>query len=250
MKRNYFWGIIFICLAIASLAYAFGFYIDSSVAKLIVSAGLILMIIMSLSRRNFFLTFILLAVVINLNSEELGLSDLSIGALYIAAVLFAMGCNILFGNNRQYIRNNRRYQRQMKESEQEDYQEQGQEYVPTNNDEYGEANTYSYTNRFGEATKFIQGKDLKMVNLTSDFGQLSVYFDKADFDKEGAIIYCGASFGAMTLYIPRKYEVNDQLTATLGNIKTNIDNTIKDEETIALTLKGNVTLGEIQIIRI
>lgn len=249
MKRNYFWGIIFICLAVASLAYAFGFYIDSRVAKLIVSAGLILMIIVSLPRRNFFLTFILLAVVINLNSELLGLSDLSIGALYVAAVLFAMGCNVLFGNNRQYIRNNR-YQEGMEESAEQNNEEQSEQRDESNTYEYVEANTYSYTNRFGEATKFIQGNDLKIVNLTSDFGQLSVYFDKADFDKDGATVYCGASFGAMTLYIPRKYEVNDQLTATLGNIKTNIDNTIKDEEPITLTLKGNVTLGEIQIIRI
>jgi predicted membrane protein len=248
MKRNYFWGIIFICLAIASLAYAFGFYIDSRVVKLIISAGLILMIIVSLPRRNFFLTFILLALVINLNSEFLGLFDLSMGGLYVAAVLFAIGCNVLFGNNRQYIRNTR-YQNTEESVEQND-QEQDQQHEESHTYEYAETNTYSYTNRFGEATKFIQGNDLKIVNLTSDFGQLSVYFDKSDFAKGGATIYCGASFGAMTLYIPRKYEVNDQLTATLGNIKTNIDNTIKDEETITLTLKGNVTLGEIQIIRI
>lgn len=247
MKRNYFWGIIFICLAIASLAYAFGFHIDSRVAKLIVSAGLILMIIVSLSRRNFFLTFVLLAVVINLNSEWLGLSDLSIGALYVAAVLFAIGFNVLFGNNRQYIRNTR-YQNG--EAAEQSDQDQDEQHDQNNTYEYAETNSYSYTNRFGEATKFIQGKDLKIVNLTSDFGQLSVYFDKADFAKEGANIYCGASFGAMTLYIPRKYEVADELTATLGNIKTNIDNTPKDEEAITLTLKGNVTLGEIQIIRI
>jgi predicted membrane protein len=249
MKRNYLWGIIFICLALASAAYAFGIYIDSNIAELIVSIGLILMIIVSLPRKNFFMTFILLAILIVLNRNALGFYNISIGSLFVAAILFAIGFNILFGNNRQYI-NSTHYGSYRKRERRE------VEQAPATNDKhiYEHADTehiYNYTNRFGESTKFIQGDDLKVVNLTSDFGQLSVYFDKADFNEDGATVYCGASFGAMTLYIPRKYNVDDQLTTTLGNIKTNITDIIEeDTDIITLTLKGNVTLGEIQIIRI
>ncbi|HCA28557.1 MAG TPA: hypothetical protein DEP23_02725 [Ruminococcaceae bacterium] len=76
---------------------------------------------------------------------------------------------------------------------------------------------------------------------------MEVYFDQAQLSPEGAEVFVDVSFGAIELYIPRHWNVENNVHASLVGVEEARRFNNASENSPKLTLTGNVSLGGLEI---
>ncbi|MBO4901564.1 MAG: hypothetical protein J5518_02040 [Lachnospiraceae bacterium] len=247
-KRNVLYAILLIVLAVCLILWKLNvFNLPASVAGvstwgLIVSVIMLLIIIHSVLDLNFAGVFIPLAVIGIVFDKPLGITAISPGILIISAVLLTIAFEMLFSKHKHFRRH--RFH-----GEEEENAFRSEKYFESTSvdDEMGHI---VHTAKFGSATKYVRTSNLISADLSTQFGEMSVFFDGAQAPGGRVNIHSQVSFGEMDLYIPKDWHVENRVSVTLGHCDDRCRNDETPERTVTCVIDGSVAFGELKLIRV
>lgn len=273
MKKNITFGLSLIVLAVLIILNALGYLGGLSTWTIILSFILLLIFIGSLVKLEYFGIFISLGLGAILYKEQLGLQDISTWTFLVVAVLLGIGFSAIFKRHKiHYYKYNefddydRERMREKRKEKMRDFNYSDAEFTKSSDGVfYGYTNNKSdeedidetpieddvitYRSRFSNSTRFIKSKNLEKAFFDNEFGSLTIYLDQVDLNDKGADIEIYCRFGTVRVFVPHYFYVDNQISNDFGSIAMPY-NTAKDNGYNRIVLKGNVTLGEIKVIRI
>lgn len=242
------WGLLFIAAAGLIVLHLFGMLGNLSTWTLLVSipiaAGIIASII-KLWWSGIFMLSAVMVLIYRADIEELLGITIEFWPLVGIAVFLSIGFHILFRKRRHnYFDVNVRSDGQGK-------------YIPTDySHNYAEPEVETaageklwFSKKFGASSKYINSDNLSYVNIYNSFAGMDVYFDNAKLAPEGAVAEIYNEFGGLELYIPRTWNVVDNIeTNFAAGIDLHKSPWIDGAPT--LTLRGSNKFGGIDIKRV
>ncbi|MCL1808673.1 MAG: hypothetical protein FWG42_02775 [Clostridiales bacterium] len=238
MKTNkWFWGIFFVCAAAAVILNALGYLANVSLLSIIFAVVLIPVIVESVLHRNFAGIFFPLALVGILFSKPLQIEALSPWPLLVAALFLSIAFSTMFRKRRfrEYFKHHRFYH----EGKSAGSYEGTVEYLDDEEIECGAS--------FCASTKYIHCDNLRKAKIYSSFGALKIFFDNAKLDPSGAVMDVDCSFGAIEMYVPKSWRIENRIVASLGAVEMK-NKCAEDAQGPKLTLNGRVSLGAVNIV--
>jgi hypothetical protein len=100
------------------------------------------------------------------------------------------------------------------------------------------------------ASKYLHSECLQGGRLISNLGVLEVYFDQVQLSPDGAELFIDCNLGSINLYIPRHWNVVDNINLCLSVVSNNTEHLKLSENAPQLTLAGNVVLSDVKILYI
>ena len=236
--NNWFWGIFFVLAAIFVIASQVTSFTVIGFWPIAATVLLAAIFIQSLIKLNFFGVFLSLALAYMIYQHTLGWYIISPWLLILAAILVSTGFHIIFGRQTKCRYEDRH------DGHVDRFVDDGHRTM-----EDVDGNNPYVKLSFGSSSKYIHADALKSGQFTCSFGALSVYFDQAQLDPDGAEIYLDCSFGEIKLYCPREWKIVDKLKASLGGVRNDLrSGSAPDSPTVVLT--GGTSLGSIEILYI
>ena len=224
--RKWYWGLAFILGAALMVVRGMGLLegLQIEVWQIIAAAFFLPALIEGILNRQFFLIFIPLAFAAIILAVPLGITDHAPWYLMGAAVLLAIGCQLLFKSKGESSCN-----REFNGGTQEDL----------------EGEVVCSRAFFGGGERYLRSPALKEVNLKCAFGGLEIYFDGAMLSAEGCQVNMDCSFGGVELYIPRSWKVKNNVSAIFGGVS--VERNMTDENAPVLYLNGTVVFGGVDV---
>ncbi|MDL2258766.1 hypothetical protein LJC42_06400 [Eubacteriales bacterium OttesenSCG-928-K08] len=232
-SKNWLWGLFFLCAAGVILISQFGlfagaFFEGISVFKIIVGILLIGMLIVSIYHAEFFGIFLALGLIYVLFAGHIGLPYISVWTMLAVVVFLSIGFHLIFGKRLHKFRHH---------SSEKMFEESAQ----TITDDSTCARV-----SFGASSKYLHVQGLKRARLECSFGALQVYFDETTLDPDGAVVEFNCSFAGVELYIPRTWQVINNINSSIGGV--DLPRNMRDEYEGKLTLVGDLKFGGIEIV--
>ena len=244
-KDNIFWGIVFLLAAVALVLGKLGMLGGISVFSLVATVFLGLIIIRSLPTLHFAGILFPIAGLCILYDDQLGISALTPWTVLAVAALGSVGLSMIFGDRarRRCERNHANFHDGQTGAG--EFRRHGHDGAPDFQviDEEDDSYIFHRTT-FGASTKYINTLHLKEINLDCSFGAMKVYFDKAKVADVGANINIDVSFGNLVMYIPKEWQVINNVDTTFSGIKEH-GTSIANETKVCLT--GDVTFAGAEI---
>lgn len=233
-KEKIFWGLFFIFAAVFLIVSELGFWPQIGILKLIFTVFLLSVFVKSMAKLNYTGILFSIAFVCILYAEELHLTQLTPWPVLGAAMLGSIGCSMLFrGRRRQW------YYYEGEKKSREEFEK-----IFDGKDE----SRVFFKNSFGASTKYINTDEFEFAQLECSFGALKVYFDNAVIQRGNATVQLDVSFGGVELYIPKTWNVVNQVETTFGGVDEK--NKSQSAGTPTLTLMGDVTFSGVTIVYI
>jgi len=241
MKNNkWFWGLIILGAGVMLLLSALGIGENYGLFRVIGTALLLGISIESLYKSRFFLFPIPLALALYIWRVQIGYTELNITLLLAAAVLLGIGLSIIFHKKTHHdfsFSNTGDWKKSNSFSDSKSTQE-----VLTDNELVNlEAN-------FSKQIKYIHAGNLKQANISSNFAEMSVYFDQCKVHEEGLKINISGNFTEIALHVPRDWRIENHVSIFAATIKGLNEHT--SNGTANVSLQGSVNFGELKIIYI
>ncbi|MDL2211532.1 hypothetical protein LJB88_01500 [Erysipelotrichaceae bacterium OttesenSCG-928-M19] len=267
MKKRYSFAVALIILAILIALSAFNVINGIGVWTLIFSFVIAWIFIVSLLRIEFVGIFVSIALGILLYQEQLGLLNINLWPIVLAALLLGIGLNIIFKrkDRHHYFREefNKEFQQEYRYSSNKMHNSCrsngfGKETFDVEHvtkediidDEIVEDDVITYRTRFSDNTKFVKATSLNKIYLDNEFGSLNIYLDQATLSNEGATVEVYSRFGTVKIFVKSDAYLESQLTYDLGSISIPSNNCISDQGHNKFVFKGNALCGEIKVLRI
>lgn len=243
MKKNWQAGLFFILCAIFVILSGLGF--DSGVGwfNLVLALLLIFISISNIKSLNFFGILFPLALIAIIFDKQLGITAITPWILITATTLLSIGLSIIFKKRYDYPFNRPHVYYNHGKS-----QDNFSDTMSTNQDSSSDQETIFWQTSFSESTKFLKSDNLKEAHLKCSFGSLNIYFDQVDVSLQGATVFVDCNFGEIKLFIPRTFNVENNISIMMGDVKCDYPLGIETGKPL-ITLKGNVAFGNINIIR-
>ena len=243
--KNILTGIILIALAVCLIMWKLNVlnlppvFTGISAWGLLIAVLMVVVILHSIIDLSFGGIFIPLAAICIIFDKPLGITAITPWVVLIAAVLLTVAFHLIFPHHHH----------------RKDHAHSHGGYNPVS-DKYSESfsedeNGYvDYSTQFGSSTRYVRCENLTSANLSCRFGEMSVFFDKAGVPGKTVKIDCGVSFGAINIYIPQSWRIENKIGVTLGHCDINGVNPDNTSDTVTCFLNGSVTFGELKVIRI
>lgn len=238
-RRNIFWGLSLIAIAIFIVVYQMGI-ISNQISVWSVVLGILFgcALIDGIISLSFGGVFFPLAFLWSLFGEVLGLPKISIWILLLAALLLTIGFSVIFPKKKK-----EKYWKKHMESMQQSFDSYGEREIHNGGEE--SQSVVSCYNRFGETTKYISTENFVSATLDNQFGEMIVYFDSAKITSDSAEIYVSASFGSVQIFIPKEWRVDNCIRVMMGDVQER--NQSRSLGTPVVRLYGNVSFGDLEI---
>lgn len=230
--NNWFWGLFFLVAAVLVIANQLGYIVGINIFNLVATIFLIAIIIKSATCLNFagiLFPFALLGI---LYADILGIQNLVPWPILIAAFFGTIGLSLIFAKSIKKNWNN--YQKEFSNSE------HFEEVIDTSDD-----TTVSCKVNFGSTIKYVNSQNFQKAFFDCSFGDMKVYFDNANVENEQAEIYLDVSFGGIELFVPKNWNLVDNINTSLAGIeyKNRPGTTNKN-----IILKGKISFSGITIV--
>ncbi|MDR2514024.1 MAG: cell wall-active antibiotics response protein [Christensenellaceae bacterium] len=237
MKRsgNWFWGIALIAGAIFLVVsqVSGGALLGINVWTIVASVALVGFFVQNLvSWHGFFGVVAPLAGLYWLFWQPLGLPRLDFWVLWVSALLLLLGLEAIF-----HRRGEHSWHRGV----------DGSWSNHTGLDEGADENHPYIQLSFGKTSRFLHADALESGRLSVSFGELLVYFDQVTLKDGQAQILMDASFGTIQLFVPKEWEIVNNLGTGFGSIKDFTSKNRPAAEAPRLILNGDASFGEIRI---
>jgi len=200
--KNVFWGLFFIVAAGVIIVNQLGYLAGITTFNLIITILLVPIIIKSILDINFFGTFFGLAVLGILFAGDLGITDFVPIPILATALFLSIGFSLVFGKYAKYFH-----------------------FVHITPDDFDEevniedGDVVNYSVKFGGGIKYVNSKNFKRANFHCRFGGLTVYLDNAIVGEEGAVINVDVAFGGVEIYVPKQWNVVNEVEVTMGEVE-------------------------------
>ncbi len=227
-RKSLFWGILLILAAILIVFGSLGYLSDISVWKIVLSILFIGIFLTSLVRLWFVGIFFPLAFLIIMYDVVLGLEKLTPWPVLAIALLGSIGFSLIFSPLRRKKErccyNNSEFK--------EDIEEENGDFVEC-------------FVKFGSSVKYIKSENFQKAVIKCSFGAMKVYFDQANLNSDYAEIVFDVSFGGVEVYIPKEWNVINQIDAMLGGVDEKGKRL--NNETPTVVLKGSASFSGVEI---
>jgi len=238
-------GLLLIVLAVSLILWKLNVFnlpvalAGVGVFGLIVAFIMAVCVVQNIIDLNFGGIFIPLAIIAIIFDDALGITAITPWVVLIAAVLLTIAFGMLFPKHH-------RFSNHLKGNN--GFGGKYTQYTETSDESNGGYVMHSM--RFGSATKYVRSQDLVKADLTSSFGELSVFFDGAHAAGDKVVIDCRASFGQMNIFVPQGWEVINKTNAIFGSSVDNTNNHNVPENAVKCVIQGSVSFGELVINRV
>lgn len=242
------WGLGFLLAAVLLIA---GNFYDVPVSDILIMLAMVILLTEGIIHRNFALILFPAAIVLIINSDRLGMPELSPWSVLAAALFGSIGLSVLFPHRGRHWRHWRKTvnfhgnyfgsgSKRVDGIQSEKCERSGEEFVQANSE--GEVHL---ENSFGETAKYLNGELSGQVCLENSFGVMLVYFDNAVLKEHSACVRASSSFGNIVLYIPAVWNVVICADTAFGGVtekgKCNRDSVD------TLEIKAQASFGAIEI---
>lgn len=227
-KRSVFWGILLILTAVFIVISKLGYFQDVSVVKIVFAAIFVGLIISSLVRLWWVGVLFPAAFICIMFSDELGINNLTPWPVLAIALLGSIGLSLIFSPLKRHKFNSCCGETKFSETVEE---EQG--------------DIVDCFVKFGSSIKYIKSENFQKANITCSFGAAKIYFDNANIASDKAEVILDVSFGGVELYIPRDWNIVNQIDAMLGGVDEK--GRKNNGEGPTLILKGRVSFAGVEI---
>ena len=233
---NFLWGVFLLLAAAFVLTNKYISFAGIGIGRIVIAVIALAFIIQCLTRLHIAPLVIPIAVLYFIFKEPLigfGLPDIQTWKVIAAAALAFIGLNILLPRGR----------RSCNHSNDSCGSKDQQREIPTesNNDN----NPYINVN-FSAVSRSLTADSLETVRLSCNFGALEVFFNQAELSPNGANAFINCSFGGIQLFIPRHWQVIDNMSCTLAGVDIK-SFAAPAENAPRLTLNGSVSLGGVEV---
>ena len=241
--RNILTGILLIALAVCLIMWKLNVlnlppvFTDISIWGLVIAVLMAVVIIHSIIDLSFGGIFIPLAVIAIIFDKPLGITAITPWVVLIAAILLTVAFHLLFPHHRRNHVHSHGGYNPVSDKYSESFSE-------------NENGSVYYSTQFGSSTRYVRSENLTSANLSCRFGEMSVFFDKAGVPGKTVRIDSGVSFGAINIYIPHNWRVENKVGVTLGHCEINGINPDNTADTVTCFLSGSVTFGELKLVRV
>ena len=100
------------------------------------------------------------------------------------------------------------------------------------------------SNRFASSTRYIDCESFVEEYIHNELGELKIYFENTDSFTSGAVINLYNRLGATDIYVPREWNVKENITNNLGDVSSYEKG---DPEGPTLILSGHNELGAVSV---
>lgn len=241
--KNILSGILLIALAVSLILWKLNILIlpavlsGVSIFALAVGVIMVIIILHSIIDRCYAGIFFPLAVICILFDKPLGITAITPFIVLIAALLLSIAFDMIFPVNDRPHKYSHGGPHQFSDKFSEKFDE-------------SENGSVIYSTQFGSSTRYVRSRNLCSADLSSRFGEMSVFFDKAEVPGKTVKIDCGVSFGAMNIYIPESWIVENKVGVALGHCDIEGTNPVANEESVTCIVNGSVAFGELKLIRV
>ncbi|MDF9825763.1 putative membrane protein [Breznakia sp. PF5-3] len=238
-SKNIFWGLFFLCAGAMIILGQFD-YFEINVFRLIFTAFLIIIAVSSIFRRNWFLVVMPLVWAFWINKDILNIEQhIQFFPLMIAGAFASVGLSIIFKSDYSY-RGNYSYH------EHHNYKNRGERQESMSQDD----DVVNCRSSCSSSSQYLHSNNLQKAKLSCSLGSLQVYFDHAIPCESGLDIEVHCELGSIELYIPRDWNVINNVSTTLGAAEEKYRYNNIDKNGPLVEIRGSVTLGSIEIIYI
>lgn len=242
-RHSIFWGIILLGGGMLLLLNALGIGSQFALVPMLGSLLLLAISVVSLVRLNFVMGFLPLSVIAYLWRDSIGLPDKNVWLVFVAALLLGIGLSSIFWKAKRARfagRHNRGDRWGSGDScGHGDWSSTGT-VTSTEDGEFVDVDS-----NFGEHVKYVRSTNLKKVKVDGNFSSIKVYFDQCQVSPEGLSIYVDCNFAGVVLYVPRTWNIDNQMHVFAGSVDgirlSSGDNT-------PINLIGEVHFGEVKIV--
>lgn len=235
-NRNWFWGFFFLLAAVFLIASQIGSFVHIGFFSILITILLAALFIDSLIKLNYFGIFVPLGFLYMIFQQPLSLPYLTPWLLILSSVLISIAFSIFF----------RKKPNKSFEIHGKIHHEHDQDHFNHSGENIDDNNPYVKVS-FGSSSKYLHADHFKSGQFTVSFGELEVYFDQVQLDPEGADVFVDCSFGALKLFIPRQWNVSENIHTSLGGIDYKGRKEQTADNAPRLNLTGNVQLGGIEL---
>ena len=229
-RGNVFWGIFLLAAAAFIVVGSMGLFGDISFWTIGFSVVLLAWFVRSIFKGSFGGMLFSLAFGAILFDEVLNIEEITPWPVLGAALLGTIGLNLIFKKDKEKfvgVRMGHKFGGQLVDEQVSD-------------DEI-----FKCEMAFGNSVKYVNSTNLKLVNLESSFGSLTVYFDEAKLADGSAHIRVENSFGKMTLFVPKEWNTNVNIDRAFGNV-SEIGRPTRECET-KVYIEGETSFGQFEI---
>lgn len=230
--KDLFWGMLFIVAAVLIIVDRLGIFTDISVFEIVATVALAAIILKSLKKMNFWGILFPAALICIIYANEWNITELTPFPVLLTALLGSIGLSMIFKNNKWW--NHRYYSKKEEHFDQVINQPDG--------------NIVSCSASFGSSMKYINTQNFERANIKCSFGAMKVYFDNAVITSGRAVIDLDVSFSGVELYIPKDWNIINEVNTSLGGMEEK--NRRTDSVSPTVTMTGNVSFGGVEIIYI
>lgn len=238
-KKNIFWGLTFIFIAITTLGNAMGWFESLNIVRLAWTTILVAVALSNLPSLNFGGVIFPLVIAAHVNKSALNL-DGKVGAIYLTAFFLIVGLNLLFKNFRRKKRRKVKININGKDVTIDDFK---------NREKWSEdivGQHISIENNFNDSSRYVHSDGLITATIENNFGSLHVYFDQVTFDSSGTLIRVENNFGKTVLYLPRNINLRNNITSSFGSVRGE-QSRFHDASFPNVSVDGDSTFGDIEI---
>jgi len=239
-NHSIFWGILVFGGGILLLLNALGIGTAFSLVPMLGSLLLLAISVVSFARLNFVTGLLPLPIIAYLWRNQLGIQDMKLWMLLLAALLLGIGLSTIFWRARKNRMKNCFHHHGDDDDWSSEKWESGDTITSTDDSE-----NVSVDSTFGEHVKYVRSTNLKKVKIDSNFSSVKVYFDQCQASPEGTTIFVDCNFSGIFLYIPRTWSINNQTHVFAGSVE-GASNTPGDYTQVSLV--GDVNFGSVKII--
>lgn len=201
------------------------------IMSILATVFLATLVICSLINRDYFGIFIPVSVLYMIYSKPLMLIYISPWLLISSAVLISISFSLLFP---------RRPGRAALSHD-------GAKHISLINENIDDNNPYAKV-ILSSNSKYLHSECLQSGHFISYLGVLEVYFDQVQLSIEGAELFIHCNLSSINLYIPKHWNVVDNIHLYLGEVSYSTEHTKLSENVPQLILAGNVVLGDVKIL--
>ena len=235
-NKKYFWGIVFVILAVLLILKGMNLDIFGGVFGLVSlwegvwTAILIVILIDGVTKKNWFLITVPIAFILYIFRGKMFVPYIPAWTLFVSAGLLALGLEILFPGSRHHY-----YKRSFTD-------ENGNiktEKIEIGSEGVTEQNGTNVETNFGSVIKYFDTDSFESSDLEANFSSIKAYYDKAKMAGSTAVISAEANFGSVEIYIPKNWKLNLNKQQAFGSVVVKGSEEWDGEHTIIVNAEAN-----------
>ncbi|NLK99477.1 MAG: cell wall-active antibiotics response protein [Clostridiales bacterium] len=171
-----------------------------------------------------------LAIILILFDKQLNITEFTPWPVLLTAFLLSLGLSMIFGKHGSFV-----------------FSINGKNSFGSSVVNEQDGKVVNCSTSFGECIKYVNTEDFERANIDCSFGDVKVYFDNAKIPSGRADIYVNVSFGDVDLYIPRSWNVVNEVHAFFGDMGIADHNNINPDAP-NVVIHGKISFGDASII--